>query len=365
MKILVNYLGKTNSGPIIAYEMAKGFANCGHDVSVLLSTEVSNKEQWLSFQGFKKVVFIETYNTKIQFAMRSIKMIFGLKRYLLKKFHNEKFDVILNPMHHLWSTFVCNCFSGARVITVCHDPISHEGENGIETHLTKKLMKMSDDIIVLSRKFIPIIKNKYNLDEEHIFYMEHGLLETYRNCAQYNEDPVYKDGNWNFLFFGRIEEYKGVNILIEAFNKLSHDRNDVYLYILGKGDIKYPYESESRIILRNGYIPDEEIAQYFDNDRVIVVLPYISASQSGVVAIAADFMNVVIASDVGGLSEQLMDGKVGIFVKPNDSDSLYKAMSDIINNCTEIERQKKLMKEFRNRLQWSTIVNQLNEELFK
>jgi glycosyltransferase involved in cell wall biosynthesis len=366
MNIIMNYLGKSNSGPIIAYEMAKGLAQNGHAVSAILSSEISNKVQWINCDLLHKVVFLDTYKDKKQFLIRSIRMLLFGKSIIMKNLNGETFDVVINPMHHMWSTFICDVYANKRIITVCHDPIAHEGENKLETYLTQKLMRISNDIIVLSKQYIPVVKDKYGLDNSHVFFMKHGLLDTYRKCASSETKAVYKEDGWKFLFFGRIEEYKGIYVLLEAFSKLSKEYDNVSLYIVGKGTIedKERYDINSKIIINNGYIPDEEVAKYFDDNRVIVVLPYISASQSGVVAIAADFGNIIIASRVGGLEEQLMDGKVGIYVEPKSVEDLSKQMSFIINDQDEQKRQRVMMSELKNQIQWSTIMNKLSGELF-
>lgn len=366
MNVLINYLGKSNSGPLIAYEMARGFAK-RKDVNVyaILSKSVPNRIQWDKDELFRKVVYIDTYSNLIEALINSILFLVKGKKILKSAFGGIEFDVVLNPMHHLWSSFVCEVYRSARVVSVCHDPVAHEGERHFETLLTRRLMAMSNDIIVLTRSFIPIVKEKYGLTEEHIFYMPHGILNTYGNNRGSVEWSPYHEKGWKFLFFGRIEKYKGVPVLIDAYLKLHSQLGNTELVIAGKGDLECPHVdlSTNCISIINRYISDDEICRLFEDDKVIVVLPYLSASQSGVVSIAVEFGNIVICSDTGGLREQLLDGHVGIFVRPGDSNDLYEKMHYIIRNEEEQEKQKELMKELRAMLNWEEIMEKLTNDI--
>lgn len=102
------------------------------------------------------------------------------------------------------------------------------------------------------------------------------------------------------LFFGRIEEYKGLDILSTAFLEAKLPE-DIKLVIAGKGE--YKGKRDNRIVLLNQYIEDEEIADLYGNASV-VVYPYISATQSGVLSIASYFGTPMILSDVSFFKEE-------------------------------------------------------------
>lgn len=363
MKILINYLGKSNGGPVTAFAISKSLSEIGNEVYVLLSKNICNKEQWDEYSGFKKVVYIDTYTNKSSFILNTIKFWFNKKKVLCKNFSGISFDMIFNPQHHMWSTMVCKCFKNVLIVSISHDPIAHEGESKIETFVTAHLMKISDYIIVLTKKFIPIIKEKYKKPDQNILYMPHGVSDMYKR-VNIKKNIYENDNNWHFLFFGRIEEYKGVDILVDAFLKLEKECNNIDLYIVGKGVIKNENLSESKNIhIINEYIDDKDVGNFFDNERVIVVLPYISASQSGVIAVALLYGNVIIASDVGGLKEQLGDGKAGIFTQPGNADELYRKMKEVIYNNALFSEQKNNIELIAKQMDWKYLLENVMKDI--
>lgn len=149
----------------------------------------------------------------------------------------------------------------------------------------------------------------------------------------------------NFLFFGRIEKYKGIQLLAKAYKELvqTHSLN-ITLTIAGSGNLA-EYREEFRnipnVTIINRYIPDNEIGQYFSIPNTIVVLPYIDASQSGVIPIALEYNTPIIASETGGLKEQLNNGEIGIFCKVNDINSLKEKWHGAYTIRENLKKNKK------------------------
>src|SRR5258707_5206877 len=114
--------------------------------------------------------------------------------------------------------------------------------------------------------------------------------------------PVVQEDERLLLFFGRIWEYKGLEYLIRAEPLISARVPDVEIVIAGRGEDFEKYRhmmvDPDRFVIDNETIPDDRVARYFGESSV-VVLPYIDASQSGVVPIAYSFSKPVIATTVG------------------------------------------------------------------
>lgn len=126
------------------------------------------------------------------------------------------------------------------------------------------------------------------------------------------------------LFFGFIRDYKGLDLLLDAFGDMRLHDMDVRLLVAGEfyGDPK-PYHDRirrldisDRVVMHNDYIPDNEVGLYFCAADV-VAQPYKSATQSGVTQIAFHFEKPMVVTNVGGLPEIVPDGKVGYVVEPN------------------------------------------------
>jgi len=137
------------------------------------------------------------------------------------------------------------------------------------------------------------------------------------------------------LFFGFIKPYKGVAHLIDAAPRLKERYGD-QMRVLIVGDIygeKQPYldhieRSGAGDIIRlvDGFVPDELVESYFVAAD-LVVLPYVSATQSGIVQIAYNYDRPVVTTDVGGLPEVVQDGRTGCLVPPGDAAALAAAIT--------------------------------------
>ena len=137
------------------------------------------------------------------------------------------------------------------------------------------------------------------------------------------------------LFFGFIKSYKGVVHLIDATGPLKREFGDG-LRVLIVGDIygeKQPYLDRIAasggadiIDLVDDFVPDETVEDYFVAAD-LAVLPYVSATQSGIVQIAYNYDLPVVTTDVGGLPEVVKDGETGYIVPAADADALAGAVT--------------------------------------
>lgn len=136
-------------------------------------------------------------------------------------------------------------------------------------------------------------------------------------------------GPFNVLFFGRIYPYKGLDVLINSIPLVSEQFSDINIVIAGEGEDFAEYRRkmvDQRFFeVKNYQITDKETAQLF-YDADVVVLPYLEASQSGVLAIANAFAKAVIVTDVGELGRSVKDGVTGLVVPPGDERSLADAI---------------------------------------
>ena len=168
------------------------------------------------------------------------------------------------------------------------------------------------------------------------------------------------------MFFGRIQKYKGVNILCEAYEILSQRYNNITLTIAGKGEIDADHKSieqNNSVKIINRYIPDDEVDDFFLVDNTILVLPYVDSSQSGVLSIAYKHGVPVIASNTSGLVEQLNHGKNGIIVLAGNTESLVQGMEKVLKDFRYLEEESEKMKKYSDMLSPTTVCKQLLEQI--
>ena len=176
--------------------------------------------------------------------------------------------------------------------------------------------------------------------------MSAGVVNNEAQSYTKSSENVYlSDGNLNIkaknviLFFGIIREYKGLDVLIESINLLKANLNDFHALIVGEcyeNINKYrslidKYELSSLITFINEYVPNEEVSKYFSCSDV-VVLPYKTASQSGVLQIAYHFDIPVVTTDVGGLSEYIENNSTGILIESDNPIKLSEILYDNLSN---------------------------------
>lgn len=134
------------------------------------------------------------------------------------------------------------------------------------------------------------------------------------------------------LFFGRIEAYKGVENLILAFQNLQaiEGMKDYKLVIAGKGNISINIET-SQIIRINRYIDDREMKALYSNAE-IVVYPYLSATQSGVLSVASYFGKPMLLSDVDFFKEVIGNNKGAILFKKGSVEDLMDKLKVVMDH---------------------------------
>jgi len=170
----------------------------------------------------------------------------------------------------------------------------------------------------------------------HLF-VSYNAQQTAQQQAQ---KPEY-DGR--LLFFGRLEEYKGVDILLEAYSALrmrSGPGNHVPdLILAGKGSIQKEWSEKlpAGIDFRDHLIDDHEALELFGTCGV-VILPYVDGTQSAVISSAYFFHKPVIVTRVGALPEYVVEGETGFVVEPGDPEALADAISSIIKDESALKR---------------------------
>ena len=365
-KALIDISGRSNSGPVIGIELAKALAQNGYEVYAVVAQDALNLQDWFNEPALKEIYIIKTYTGFRNLLPCTIKFQLVEKPKLRKHYSGIEFEYVFKPIFHIWAEGIAAQVSAKKFVTLCHDPIMHSGENKIKQLAYKRHIKNSDDIVVLTRAFIPVVCKNYGFPENRVHYMPHGLMKLYKEKQDKSKMCIYKPRNINFVFFGRIEKYKGIGVLMEAFSILNKRRENITLTIAGKGCIEefgLTAGEKNSVKVVNDYIPDEEVGCYFDGPNVVAVLPYLDATQSGVIPIAIEYGTPIIASDTGGLKEQMLDGKFGIYARPGNARDLASKMEYLVDNPDEFKKQKDIMKQAMKQLEWKEVVANLLNEL--
>lgn len=258
---------------------------------------------------------------------------------------------------------------GIKVISILDNVVPHEG-HFFDRPFTKYFLKGSDRCITLCDA---VAKELKTFDSSkpcrvipHPLYSHFGQkLDRTEALKNLGLDPDRK----TLLFFGLIRDYKGLDILLEAFGMLDESYQ---LIVAGE-----PYGSfekylqiidalpcKDRISLNLQYIKDSQVKDYFSGSA-LCVLPYRTATQSGVGAVAFHFEVPMLVTNTGGLKETIADTGCGLMADKADPAQIkdmierYFASEDIRESCIEAIRKQKEI------LSWSSFAKQLLEEYNK
>jgi glycosyltransferase involved in cell wall biosynthesis len=232
----------------------------------------------------------------------------------------------------LWSTLIQLFPRRAKFVLTVHDPSPHMGS---DTHIrrrtewaNRRLRLLASAVLVHGQHSIDDIKQILPQISQRVYSVEHGVLGD----MHYEATPKL---NISFLFFGRIQAYKGLGVFIEAAHILKAKKFDFQIKIAGNGPDLEPYRdiiSQSDfLILEDRYIPETELAALFGG-ATAVVMPYLEATQSGVAALAISAQKPLIASSVGSIPEVIKHEMNGLLVPPNQPVMLAEAMERLITD---------------------------------
>ncbi len=216
-----------------------------------------------------------------------------------------------------------------KVIYLIHNIDFHE-KWPLSKMLTKYALRSATHYMTLSEKTVTDLKKL--IPQRKYSAIIKGFHPIYDNYSADSHENINKVEH-TILFFGLIKAYKGLDLLLKAFPLVLAQIPDAKLVVVGEiygDDTVYQHlvnkiRPTTAIETHFRYIPDSEVTTYFQNCNVCVI-PYISATQSGVVSIAFAHNLPVIASNVGGLAETIEDGTNGLLVPANDAEALCDAI---------------------------------------
>jgi glycosyltransferase involved in cell wall biosynthesis len=236
-----------------------------------------------------------------------------------------------------WTVFWTPCFglianylkkNDIKVIFLCHNVIEHETAFWREMLIRK----------VFSKGNIFLVHT--NNDANKLMNLQSKARIVVHPHPVYNQFPpakksLHRRASLELLFFGFVRRYKGLDILLEALNLLKNE--DVFLTVAGEWwhkdkALRKKIEAkdlQEKIEVIDCYITEEKTSELFTRADV-VVLPYRSASGSGVIPLAYHYSKPVITTSVGGLDEVVDNDVSGRVVRPEDPHALAEVIREFL-----------------------------------
>jgi glycosyltransferase involved in cell wall biosynthesis len=268
-----------------------------------------------------------------------------------------------------WHPYFAPCYQvlaghiRGRILFICHNVFPHE-RFPMDKWLTKHTLKKGNFYIVQSgqdeKDLKSVISDAVYKRAVHPTYNAFRMQNISKEKAR--ESLCIPQDDNVLLFFGFVRKYKGLDCLIKAMPEVRGMVENIRLLVVGDfGEDKEDYLSlikekkvQDLINIYDGYIPDREVEKFFAACDV-VVLPYKSATQSGIVQIAYGFNKPVIATSVGGLPDVVTEGKNGFLVESENQKALADA---IVRFYTSGEKEKLVagVEEENYRFSWDRMV---------
>ncbi len=233
---------------------------------------------------------------------------------------------------HFWTiTTLVKIFTQSRILFICHNVIAHESKL-LDKLCTKLVLKKGDYFLVHSGEDLKNLRAI--IPDADIKQSFHPTYEVFRSGSVSKEEARTQleiEGNI-ILFFGFVRPYKGLEYLLEAIPTITQDV-DVQLLIVGEfweGEEKYRTHIErlgigKKIRIVNRYVPNEEVGAYFAAAD-LVVLPYTSATGSGIVQAAFGCHKPVVSTNVGCLPEMIDHEKTGYVIPAENSQAIAESV---------------------------------------
>lgn len=273
-----------------------------------------------------------------------------------------------------WTPFMAPCLGTisrlssrngkTKIIAVTDNIIPHE-KMPLGNVLSRYFVSSCDGFITMSRSVEQDLK-KLNSDKPSA-YCPHPLYDNFGSPANKTEAKIALglDVDYSYiLFFGFIREYKGLDLLLQAFTDKRFREKKIKLLLAGEFYIdRQPYLDFIKnnnlgdfIVMHTDFIPNTEVFKYFSACD-IVAQPYKHATQSGVTQIAYHFNKPMLTTNVGGLAELIPHGKVGYVVEP-DYTQIADALIDYYGNNRETDMVA-YVKDEKLIFTWSTFLEKI------
>lgn len=367
--LLVDQIAKIN------YKYTFSLAECllkqGIDVHLVLDLK-KNEEVNCPYDN----IFITDEKDVSKF--KKVLNLFSSYKRIRKIIKEEKIDILhiqwinFSPIEHYLLKRIAK---KTKIVMTVHDILPFN-EKVYDKHFYKKIYRLPTKLIVQADANYDRFKELFPQYIEKTTIIPHGDYLKYADLHSKEESRKkigIKDDLFTFLFFGQIKRIKGVDILLEAFQKFHAKHADSQLVVAGK--IWYAEEGVyEEIFNKEGYpkenllwderfIGDEEIGYYFSASD-IVALPYKDLYQSGVVQLAYAYKRCPIVSDLKPFLE-IVDENSGYVFKNDDVSSLVEAMEKAYENKNKNDKLvENGIKKIKDKYNWESIAKRIIEECY-
>ena len=265
---------------------------------------------------------------------------------------------------------------GKKLVMTVHNvnAAKRDSRDNLANRITLRAQyRLAHHLFVHTERMKGELRADFGIPEKKVSVIPFGINSTFPTTAISSVEARRRLGllptERVVLFFGQIAPYKGLEFLVAALARLIPSLPDVRLLIAGK--VKKGFEDywqsiqteisrpglQDRVISRIQHIPDEDVEKYFKAADVLA-LPYVEIFQSGVPFLAYNFGLPVIATDVGSLREDVIEGATGLICRPRSAADLAATVMAYFRSelFRQLERRRAMIREFAmQRYSWAKV----------
>jgi D-inositol-3-phosphate glycosyltransferase len=365
--------------PHYSYGLASALAGVGIKLDLIGGNEFEifawpPEIRFLNLRGDqrKDAGFLEKMRRVLVYYSRLLVYATGSKAALFHILWNNKFELFDRTVLMVFYKLL-----GKKIAFTAHNINAGERDN-CDSFLNRVSLwvqyRLCDRIFVHTNKMKAELVSEFGVSEDKIVLIPYGINnavpQTVLSREQARERLGVQTEDKAVLFFGGIAPYKGLNYLVEAFDAIAAQEPSARLIIAGQPkdcwdhwkQIRAALQCKSwrdRVIQNIEYIPDHDIELYFKAADVLV-LPYVHIFQSGIFFLAYSFGLPVIATDVGSLREDIIEGETGLVCEPRSAADLARAIQKYFqsNLYHHLESRRHEILRFANKKHsWSEVAS--------
>jgi glycosyltransferase involved in cell wall biosynthesis len=279
-------------------QQARSLVEMGHDVSMLFRShalefggDTIERDEWV--EGLRRDgITTHVLPGRVR-SISAVPRMFEIRRHL------ERWNPQIVHVHENHDPRFLALTRGYPTVLTVHDPLGHPGAPDLsrgENWAFRSWFRRADRFVVHGHALVEELEPL--IGRRPIAVIPHGV--------SVRSEPLGPPDSPTVLLFGRLEKYKGVEVLAEAMHHVWRERPDVRLVVAGAGPAAALVPEDARVSLLDRYIPEQDVENLLAQAS-LVVLPYTQASQSGVGMLAIGAGVPVVVSDLGALPELACD----------------------------------------------------------
>ena len=356
-------------------ELCEALASVGHEVTLIGQNQAESDGRNLdSERAFSTLGLFTAPSARLPRSLaliaKGVRHIQGLLRTVrtLRHMQPDIIHVQWLPLPLVDVVFVPLLRRVAPVVLTIHDSNPYHGAGPLLLRFGNMLATRRFDRWIVHNELSERRVSERGLPQARIHRIAHGLLSPPTETPEKTMERA--DARVHFLQFGKLKEYKGADVLLNALGRLDTDqRQRCRVSIVGRPyleteplvDLVTKHQLESVVDLRFDFVSDAEMARLFD-DADVLVFPYRGIDTSGVLMAAIAKTIPVVASNIGCFSEMLIDGDEGRLVVPDDPEALAAVLADLIDDPGKVHAMRAKMAALQKRIpSWQQIAEETTQ----